>query len=125
MTDKRIIIAGSRSFTDYNMLKTEVDKYLEYNTNKEDTIIIVSGTARGADQLGERYAREKGYRLERYPANWDLYGRSAGYRRNEQMGKIADLAILFWDGSSRGTVHMRDIMVKLGKDYNVIRFEAQ
>jgi len=46
----KVIVAGSRNFDDYDFLKEKLLK-LFYNFYPED-IEIVSGTARGADQLG-------------------------------------------------------------------------
>ena len=51
---------------------------------------------------------------EKYPADWDKYGKSAGYRRNEQMADNADSLIALWDGRSRGTKHMIDIAHRKG-----------
>ena len=59
----RIIIAGGRDFTDYNLLKEKVDYYLQNAINNNYKIIIVSGTAKGADRLGEKYAKEKGSQI--------------------------------------------------------------
>jgi predicted TIM-barrel fold metal-dependent hydrolase len=98
----KVIIAGSRGFNNYGKLCDEVDDILKGRTN----ITIISGTAKGADRLGERYAEERGYNLLRFPANWDKHGRSAGYKRNLEMAKAADICICFWDGHSRGTEHM-------------------
>ena len=83
---------------------------------------IVSGTAAGADTLGERYAQEKGYEVKKFPAQWDLYGKSAGYKRNQQMAEYADGLIAFWDGKSKGTKHMIDIANKMGLKVRVIRY---
>jgi len=105
----KVIIAGSRNFNDYNLLKSSCDNLLTQFTNIE----IVSGTARGADKLGERYAREKGYSIKEFPANWSL-GKSAGYIRNDEMAKYADMLIAFWDGTSKGTKHMIDLANKRG-----------
>lgn len=57
----------------------------------------MSGEARGADRLGERYA------AERHPADWGRHGRGAGYVRNRRLIEAADVAVFFWDGASRGT----------------------
>jgi hypothetical protein len=103
----KVIIAGSRNFNDYNLLKSSCDNLLTQFTNIE----IVSGTARGADKLGERYAREKGYSIKEFPANWNL-GKSAGYIRNDEMAQYADMLIAFWDGTSKGTKHMIDLANK-------------
>lgn len=103
----KVIIAGTRDFTDYELLCKKCDTIL--SSKKMDyNIIIVSGTARGADRLGERYARERGYRIERYPADWDRDGNSAGPIRNAKMADNAHALIAFWDGRSRGTKNMID-----------------
>ena len=101
----RLIIAGGRDFNDYEALKNYVDFKL---SRTEDEIQIISGGARGADLLGERYAAERGYLLRRFPADWKQYGKSAGVRRNREMAKNADALIAFWDKSSRGTKNMID-----------------
>ena len=103
----RVIIAGTRDFDDYSLLREKCDKILA-NKRKDSVITIVSGTAKGADRLGEGYARERGYQIERYPADWDRDGNKAGPLRNIEMAKNADALIAFWDGQSRGTKHMID-----------------
>ncbi|GAA4879349.1 hypothetical protein GCM10023310_69380 [Paenibacillus vulneris] len=114
----KVIVAGSRSFNDYELLKEKLDALL---MNKTD-IIIVSGAARGADKLGERYAHEKGYSVSSHPADWDQYGKSAGYIRNEEMAKESDALVAFWDGISRGTKHMIDLANKHGLMVRVVRY---
>jgi hypothetical protein len=115
-TDKRIIIAGSRGITDFKMLD---DTLSDLFTNKlkltPENVTVVSGTARGVDRLGEDFAKKYGCVLMRMPAQWDKYGRSAGYRRNRDMAMIADIACIFWNGKSPGTGHM----IQLAKDYEL------
>lgn len=94
----KIICAGSRKFDDYEVLKTNIDNFILKLDCKGDTTII-SGTAKGADKLGEKYATEKGLTSVLFPANWDKYGKRAGPIRNLQMAEYADAAIIFWDGS--------------------------
>lgn len=101
----RLVIAGSRDFNDYALLSKAVDKHLGDKVD-DAKIIIISGTAPGADQLGERYAKEKGYKLECYPADWGHYGKAAGPVHNMNMAKVADGVIVFWDGESSGTKNM-------------------
>ena len=84
------------------------------NPSPEVELEIVSGTARGVDQLGERYALERGLKLKKFPANWDKYGRKAGYLRNKEMAEYARILIAFWDGKSKGTKHMIDLAQKYG-----------
>jgi hypothetical protein len=69
-------------------------------------VIIISGTCRGADLLGEQYARENNLPVYRFPANWKKYGKTAGYLRNRKMAEKADALVAFWDGKSRGTANM-------------------
>lgn len=102
----KTIIAGSRGVADFSLLK-EVIAEVDW-----EITTILSGTARGVDQMGEQYARDNKIPLERYPANWNLYGKSAGFRRNEQMAIHADALIALWDGESRGTKHMIDLAKK-------------
>lgn len=109
---RKIVIAGGRDFNNYDLLKQKTDIYLSLAVKNGDEIVIVSGKARGADTLGEKYAKEKGYKVEEYPADWNKYGKSAGYKRNEQMAKASDALIAFWDGKSKGTKHMIDLAKK-------------
>ena len=114
----KVIIAGGRNFNDYDSLKNKVDTIL----SNQKEVTIVSGTARGADRLGERYAEENHHKVEKYPAMWDIYGKSAWYKRNEEMAKIADSCVVFWDGKSRGTKHMIDLAKKFNLKLRIIKF---
>lgn len=76
---------------------------------------IVSGGARGADSLAERYAQENDIQLTVFPAEWDKYGKSAGYRRNHQIIDYADVVLAFWDGQSKGTKHAIELAEKQNK----------
>lgn len=98
----RLIIAGTRTFNDYELLRDTVKSFIGDCTDVE----IVSGTAEGADKLGERFAEEFGYPVKRFPADWKLHGKAAGPIRNEQMAKYATDCICFWDGKSKGTRSM-------------------
>lgn len=111
----KVIIAGTRTFQDYDLLRRYVDMKLS-SVSMRDDIEIVSGCARGADTLGERYAAERGYPVKRFPADWQQYGKSAGYRRNQAMAQYADALIAFWDGQSRGTMHM----IALAKEHGLM-----
>lgn len=76
---------------------------------------IVSGTAYGADKLGEQLAEKLGLKLTKFPADWDAHGKAAGPIRNEQMGDYADAALILWDTQSRGALHMFKYMNKIRK----------
>ncbi|MDV7187727.1 DUF2493 domain-containing protein [Lutibacter sp. TH_r2] len=115
----KLIIAGSRTFTDYNKLKQICDQFLQNQNNIE----IVSGAYyRGADKIGEQYAKERGYELTRFPADWDKFGRAAGPKRNEQMAEYADALIAFWDRESKGTKHMIELAKQKNLRITIVKF---
>ncbi|MBE6806372.1 MAG: DUF2493 domain-containing protein, partial [Ruminococcaceae bacterium] len=86
---------------------------------KVHDIIIVSGGASGADAIGERYAQENGFKVEKYPADWEKYGRSAGPRRNKQMAEVSNYVICFWDKKSKGTKSMIECAKRLDKPIKI------
>lgn len=96
----KTIIAGSRDFCDQELLFAECDKLQPQPT------FVLSGTAAGADSLGELWAKARGIQVLRYPADWKRYGKAAGYKRNEVMANNAERLIAFWDGASHGTRNM-------------------
>ncbi len=118
----RVIIAGTRSFNDYNLLRDSCNNLLS-EKQRTRTVVVISGTARGADQMGERYARERGFQLRRFPADWEQYGKSAGHIRNAKMADNADALIAFWDGESRGTKNMIDNARRKGLAVRVIQYQ--
>ena len=120
MKELRIIIAGGRDFSDYEKLKKDSLSAIKdcaaelYGKEKivKNLITIISGTANGADKLGEEFAQEFGLSLKMMPADWSKNGKRAGYMRNIEMAEFATsdnsnaVLIAFWDGKSRGTEHM-------------------
>lgn len=123
MDNFKVIIASSRGFSNYKLLREQCNKFLR-EKRKTSNIIVVSGHARGADTLGEKYAQDEGFTLEIYPAQCKKFGKRAGYRRNEQMAEVADALIAFWDGSSKGTKHMIDIMNEKNLLVRVVEYET-
>ena len=123
MENFKVIIASSRGFSNYKLLKEKCNEYLR-EKRKEYNIIIISGGARGADTLGEKYAQDEGFSLEVFPANWNKFGKSAGFIRNEQMAEVADALIAFWDGKSHGTKHMVEIMENKKLLVRVVNYET-
>ncbi len=123
MKELKLIVAGSRTWEDYDSLKKNLneilaDLYLEYPF---DVVTIVSGTTRGADQLGERFAEEYNYLVQKFPADWDKEGKRAGILRNIEMAKYSHACVVFWDGKSKGTRHMIDI----AKQHNLALYVVQ
>ena len=96
----KVIVAGSRTIEDYDRVAEAVDR------SGYDVTELVSGTARGVDTLGERWAREHGVPVRRMPADWEEHGRAAGPKRNAQMAAYGDALVAVWDGQSSGTRSM-------------------
>tara|TARA_Y100000592_G_C5284360_1_gene227777 strand:- start:66 stop:425 length:360 start_codon:yes stop_codon:yes gene_type:complete len=116
----KVIIAGGRDFkATPHHVKTVNTLIKKLNTWDVE---IVSGGARGADKFGEDFAKTFNLPLRVFPADWDRYGKSAGYRRNAEMAEYATHLIAFWDGSSRGTKHMIDLADQKELKVKVIKY---
>lgn len=123
-----IIIAGSRDFTNYAMVKSSLKKFLLSKQTCEKPTIIC-GMARGADMLGYRLAKQFKLPLKEFPADWSI-GKRAGYIRNEQMAKYAQthgngVLFAFWDGKSKGTKWMIELAKKYNLEVHIFNFEGE
>lgn len=114
MNEFKLIVAGGRDFRNKEALKTALETVAEYDLTNY-LVSIVSGMARGADALGYQFAIDNSVAVYQFPAKWDIHGKAAGMIRNEEMGKFADGALIFWDGQSKGTKHMIKTMRALNK----------
>lgn len=121
---KKIVIAGCRHYTNYEEAKIYIDSCIS-KIRKKHTLIFVSGGCRGADALGERYAKEQGYPIERYPADWETFGKAAGPIRNKKMAEIADYIICFWDGKTQGTKSMIEYAIQLEKPLRIKNIDGK
>lgn len=124
MDDKpefKLIVAGSRGFKDYDLMLRAVIALMDHEL-ADKKLSIVSGMARGADQLGVRLANEFGLTLYKFPANWNGLGIKAGHIRNSQMADFADGLLAFWDGDSPGTRNMIHTMLRLRKPVHNIKY---
>ncbi len=126
----RIIISGSRTFDDYEFMEKTLDEYL-YPLLPYHKIVIISGCAKGADKLGERYAAKHFIPLIRCEPLWRIHGRGAGPRRNEYMAMMANddgcrgVLFAFWDGQSRGTKNMIQNARAEGLEIHICPFEPK
>lgn len=97
----RLGIVGSRSFRNYGLF----EKYLNLTIDKLhinfDTII--SGGADGPDSLAEEYAKNGNIDFLKFPAEWNKYGKKAGFIRNTTIVENSTMIIAFWDYNSSGT----------------------
>ena len=112
----KLIIAGSR---DIIISVDELDTIIKTNFNLTEIKEVVSGCAKGIDNLGIQWANKNKIPVKRFPANWEL-GKGAGHIRNRQMGDYADQALVVYNGS-KGSQGMIDYMKKLNKPCVVIK----
>ena len=126
----RVIIAGSRTFDDYDSLVYLVDSTLATLGVDSNSTEIVSGTAKGADSLGEKYANDRGIKIKQFPALWKRYGKSAGMIRNREMLEYINqdgyngVVLAFWDGKSRGTYNTIQQGKKMGLLVEVFEYNT-
>lgn len=128
MKEIRIIVAGSRDFDDYSLLKLTLKEYINgLDIADLSQVVIISDAARGADTLGEYFAYDYQIAVRKFPAKWDEIGKRAGWVRNAEMAKYAaekhGVLFAFWDGKSRGTKNMIDLANRYSLEVHVVNYE--
>ena len=107
-----ILACGSRGFTD-KVLATKILKDLDWCSCRIK--YVLHGDCRGADRIAGQAAKDLGLAVQTMPADWERYGKSAGFRRNEaMMDTNPGLVLAFWDGESKGTAHTIGLARKRG-----------
>ena len=120
----RILVCGSRTW--YTCV-AEIEAALRPYTGEQPDAVVIHGGASGVDTVAGNVAYRMGFQTKIYPANWALYGKSAGYIRNKQMldeGK-PDIVLAFWDGKSRGTKMMIELAQKAGVPVKIYLLEGK
>ena len=113
----KVVIAGSRDITDYNILLKAI-KECPFQITE-----VISGRARGVDTLGEQFAEDYSLKLHLFPADWKKYRNAAGPIRNAQMADFADAVLCVWDGVSSGTKDMMNQAKKRGLPLYVFKVD--
>ena len=116
----KIAIIGSREFNDYSLLE---ETMTELSTTNFPPTHIVSGGAKGADTLGEKWANENNIETIIFLPDWSKYGKQAGFIRNVDIIKNSDFIVAFWDGESKGTLHSINLTEKQNKPIKIINYE--
>ena len=106
----KLMIAGSRSITEFDL-----SEYIP-----KDVDLIISGGAVGIDTLAEEYADQKRISKLILRPRYDLYGRAAPIRRNEEMVDLADEVLVIWDGKSKGSAATVSYAKKKNKKFTVV-----
>lgn len=123
-----VMVCGSRTITDVKWVETQIVNYLkEVYADQEKRFgqgdmdfIIIQGLARGVDMIAKEWADKHNLGTWDFPAEWDKYGRSAGFRRNVEMVDRCDYCLILWDGQSKGTKHDIDLCISKNKPYKVV-----
>lgn len=102
----KLAIVGGRDFNDEFLMAEYISIFMVAYANGEldpPEIEVISGGAKGADSLGERFARINRCPVTIFKPDWDKYGKSAGFIRNQLIVDACDVVLAFWDGKSKGT----------------------
>ena len=105
----KLAIVGSR-----NVIVDNMEKYISACDE------IISGGAAGVDRCAAEYAKKNGIRLTEILPKYDLYGRAAPIIRNKEIVDIADKILIFWNGTSKGTLSVINYAQKTGKSFEII-----
>lgn len=116
----RIIVCGSKDFCNYDLLKKKCDYYISSRLEKGNKIEIISGGAKGAESLGEKYAKEKGYSFKIIPIQWDKYGKRAGYLRNSKMAEISNACIAFLCKDEESKAKGIEMMINIAREKHLL-----
>lgn len=112
----KLAIVGSRNFNDYDLMCDFIDS--KFDLRDIDT--VVSGGAKGADALAEKFANQFNFNLVVHKPDWNKYGRAAGPKRNQLIIEDADAVVAFPSSDSKGTLNSMNLAKKMGKRLEVL-----
>jgi hypothetical protein len=115
---KSFAVVGSRTFVDIAGAEQKcLDIVNEFVVEHEELQTYINGDAKGPDRYGKKVAETYGLQIVTYKPDWAKYGKGAGFRRNELIVRDADILLIFWDGSSRGTAHDIGLCKQSNREY--------
>lgn len=120
----RILITGSRDWPFERQLCNTLNEYRDKTIKGlgERHILVSGACPTGADAMAEAYAKDVGWIVERYPANWSTYGKRAGFIRNAEMVEMgADLCIAFIYNQSKGATMTAKLAERAGIPTRIIQ----
>lgn len=115
ITKPIVCINGSRSIKELN-----ISSYL----SSDYPAAVVAGGAKGVDTIARDWTKSHHIEYVEYPAQWHIYGKSAGIVRNHEMVDFADELISFWDTKSSGTLEAIKYAIKMGKKVTLHLIES-
>jgi hypothetical protein len=110
VTVRRLLVTGSRTWHNAAMLEAELAEWFD-----PDTVLVHGACPQGADMIADQAWHEWGGKIERHPAQWDVYGKRAGFLRNEEMVRQgADACLAFIRDASKGATHTANLAIGAG-----------
>lgn len=97
-----IAVTGGRDYQNRQVVYDNLDQYRDHL----EISALITGMARGADTLDYQWSQSRGVPVWEFPANWERYGKAAGFRRNEQMIREGQPDFLIAFPGGNGTAHM-------------------
>jgi len=119
----RILVTGSRYYDNAYLVQKWLSRVVNHlHPEDAEPPTLIHGGAKGADSLADAYWKKMGWPIEVHEANWDEFGKAAGFLRNQDMAKAgADICVAFPQGESRGT----RMMMSLAKDYGITVLDVE
>ena len=123
-----LLVAGCRDYHDTVTFSRICRKALSHYLSHPSNIVIVSGGATGTDAMAEKFADENFCRKKIFPAEWEKYGKRAGYIRNRAMHEYISRrpnrgVLLFWDGKSPGTRQSIELAKEFRNEIKIWRID--
>lgn len=107
---KHVLVTGGRGYGNTAFIEASLQQVREHLGD----FVLVHGDANGADALADAWAQREMLPRCIYPAQWHVYGNSAGPRRNRQMLEMEPVHLVVAFKGGRGTAHMVDAANKAG-----------
>lgn len=109
----KLAVVGSRGFRD--------DKLMAAHLAAISPALVISGGARGADQMAETWARRNDVETQIFLPDHKNY-KHAYHHRNRLIAEACDKLIAFWDGRSTGTKYTIGYARRIGKPVEIARY---
>jgi len=109
----KLAVIGSRGFRDHRLMHERLSEMRP--------TLVISGGAKGADQMSETWARRIGVPTQIFLPDHKTY-KHAFHHRNRLIAEACDHLMAFWDGSSTGTKYTIGYARRIGKPVTVVRY---
>lgn len=119
----KLMVCGSRTITDKDWIFKQIEDYIK--ELKAEDLVIIQGLAKGVDIIAKEWAENHNIKTLDFPAEWDKYGKSAGFKRNVTMVDECDCCLILWDGVSLGTKHDITLCKSKNKPHKIVSYSTK